>query len=98
MLTVVNEAAEANQHTPAAVGGELLDELVRDGARQMLAAALQAEVAAYIEPSSPMSATATGTGWWSATATTQPRQVATAAGAAVMQPPGQRQARRSGNR
>ena len=27
----------------------LLDELVRDGARQMLAAALQAEVAAYIE-------------------------------------------------
>jgi putative transposase len=27
----------------------LLDELVRDGARRMLAAALQAEVAAYIE-------------------------------------------------
>lgn len=26
-----------------------LDEIVRDGARQMLAAALQAEVAAYIE-------------------------------------------------
>jgi putative transposase len=26
----------------------LLDEIVRDGARQMLAAALQAEVAAYI--------------------------------------------------
>jgi hypothetical protein len=34
---------------PAAVGGSLLDELVRDGARQMLAAALQAEVAAYVE-------------------------------------------------
>ena len=29
--------------------GSLLDELVRDGARQMLAAALQAEVAAYVE-------------------------------------------------
>ena len=29
--------------------GSLLDELVRDGARQMLAAALQAEVAAYID-------------------------------------------------
>ena len=29
--------------------GSLLDEIVRDGARQMLAAALQAEVAAYIE-------------------------------------------------
>jgi hypothetical protein len=27
----------------------LLDEIVRDGARQMLAAALQAEVAAYVE-------------------------------------------------
>ncbi len=27
----------------------MLDEIVRDGARQMLAAALQAEVAAYIE-------------------------------------------------
>ena len=26
-----------------------MDELVRDGARQMLAAALQAEVAAYVE-------------------------------------------------
>jgi transposase-like protein len=31
------------------VGGSLLDELVRDGARAMLAAALQAEVAAYID-------------------------------------------------
>jgi transposase-like protein len=30
-------------------GGSLLDEIVRDGARQMLAAALQAEVAAYID-------------------------------------------------
>src|SRR5690625_79738 len=30
-------------------GGSLLDEIVREGARQMLAAALQAEVAAYIE-------------------------------------------------
>lgn len=30
-------------------GGSLLDEIVRDGARRMLAAALQAEVAAYIE-------------------------------------------------
>jgi hypothetical protein len=30
-------------------GCSLLDEIVRDGARQMLAAALLAEVAAYIE-------------------------------------------------
>jgi putative transposase len=49
VLTVVNEQSQSNQHAPAAVGGSLLDELVRDGARQMLAAALQAEVAAYIE-------------------------------------------------
>ena len=44
MLKVVQDPAEAN---PA--GGSLLDEIVRDGARQMLAAALQAEVAAYVE-------------------------------------------------
>ena len=34
---------------PNSAGGSLLDEIVRDGARQMLAAALLAEVAAYIE-------------------------------------------------
>lgn len=45
MLTVVDDAAEANDN---AGGRSLLDEIVRDGARQMLAAALQAEVAAYV--------------------------------------------------
>lgn len=45
MLKVVHDAEASNE--PA--GGSLLDEIVRDGARQMLAAALQAEVAAYIE-------------------------------------------------
>ncbi len=49
MLKVVPEEFEPNIHTPAAVGGSLLDELVRDGARAMLAAGLQAEVAAYID-------------------------------------------------
>jgi hypothetical protein len=49
VLTVVQDENESNEHTPAAVGGSLLDELAREGARQMLAAALQAEVAAYIE-------------------------------------------------
>jgi len=48
VLKVVHEESESNAHVPA-VGGSLLDELVRDGARQMLAAALQAEVAAYID-------------------------------------------------
>ena len=47
MLKVVHEDAEANDNDTA--GGSLLDEIVRDGARQMLAAALQAEVAAYVE-------------------------------------------------
>jgi hypothetical protein len=46
MLKVAHEESESNAHALAAVGGSLLDELVRDGARQMLAAALQAEVAA----------------------------------------------------
>ena len=45
MLKVVHDASASNE----AAGGSLLDEIVRDGARAMLAAALQAEVAAYIE-------------------------------------------------
>ena len=45
VLTVVGQ--EAAEKPPEPVS--LLDQLVRDGARQMLAAALQAEVAAYIE-------------------------------------------------
>ena len=44
MLTVVQEGSEANE-----TGASLLDEIVRDGARQMVAAALRAEVAAYVE-------------------------------------------------
>jgi transposase-like protein len=46
VFTVV--AQEGSEKSTAPVGS-LLDELVRDGARQMLAAALQAEVAAYVE-------------------------------------------------
>jgi len=47
MLTVVADA----EVTPAAppLGVSVLDEIVRDGARRMLAAALEAEVAAYID-------------------------------------------------
>jgi transposase-like protein len=47
MLTVVHDADEANGNE--ATRRSLLDEIVRDGARQMLAAALRAEVAAYVE-------------------------------------------------
>src|SRR5256714_8166062 len=45
MLTVVPYVAGA---LPAREPSALIDQIVRDGARQMLAAALQAEVAAYI--------------------------------------------------
>ena len=47
MLTVVQDQQSSNDDS--GVGRSLLDEIVRDGARQMLAAALAAEVAAYIE-------------------------------------------------
>jgi hypothetical protein len=38
----------AAEPASASTGGSLIDEIVRDGARRMLAAALEAEVAAYI--------------------------------------------------
>jgi hypothetical protein len=47
VLKVVHDAEASNEN--AAAGGSLLDEIVGYGARAMLAAALQAEVAAYIE-------------------------------------------------
>ena len=46
MLTVVTNVEDAL--AGSADGGSLIDEIVRDGARRMLAAALEAEVAAYI--------------------------------------------------
>ncbi len=54
VLTVVtdNEPTPTGTTTtaadPATTGGSLIDEIVRDGARRMLAAALEAEVAASI--------------------------------------------------
>ena len=48
MLKVVHEENESRDDS-AGCGGSLLDQVVRDGARQLLAVALQAEVAAYIE-------------------------------------------------
>src|SRR3954452_12662963 len=46
MLKVVQDTEGSNEN---AAGASLLDEIVRDGARAMLAAALQAEVAGYVE-------------------------------------------------
>jgi hypothetical protein len=46
MLKVVSDPESANDSVD---GRSLLDEIVRDGARQMSAAALQTQVAAYAE-------------------------------------------------
>jgi transposase-like protein len=48
VLKVVHDASVPHDNTESS-GSSLLDEIVRDGARRMLAAALQAEVSAYIE-------------------------------------------------
>jgi putative transposase len=48
MLKVVHDESDPNA-TSGSASCSLLDEIVRDGARQMLAAALQAEVSAYID-------------------------------------------------
>jgi transposase-like protein len=50
VFTVVNpdDAMPPTASDPAVAGGSLIDEIVRDGARRMLAAALEAEVSAYI--------------------------------------------------
>jgi transposase-like protein len=48
VLAVVHDDDEASDTTDGA-GRSLVDEIVRDGARQMLAAALRAEVASYVE-------------------------------------------------
>ena len=48
MLTVVHENDQSSDGKTA-TGRSLLDEIVRDGARKIRAAALQAEVTAYID-------------------------------------------------
>lgn len=48
MLTVVNPEEPTPAVSEPTTGGSLIDEIVRDGARRMLAAALEAEVAAFI--------------------------------------------------
>ena len=49
MLKLVHDGSDSTANGVGALGSSLLDEIVCDGACQMLAAALQAEVAAYIE-------------------------------------------------
>lgn len=47
VLEVVEDLVESNE-AGVSGGASLLDKIVRDGARKMLAAALQAEVAEYL--------------------------------------------------
>jgi len=49
MLKLAHDGSDSNANGVATLGASLLDEIVRDGARQMLAAALHAEIAVYIE-------------------------------------------------
>ena len=86
MLKVVHEENQAQRHAPAAVGGSLLDELARDGARQMLAAALLAEVAAYVEAHAG-DVDENGHRLVVRNGFHDPRQVATAAGAVPVRAP-----------
>jgi hypothetical protein len=70
MLKVIDGGAESNQAGAAAgVARSPIDEIVREGARRMLAAALLAEVAAYIEQFAD-ELEPTGGGWWCVMATT----------------------------
>ncbi|WP_441947235.1 transposase [Nocardia sp. 2TAF39] len=48
MLKVIDGGCGSNQDGVSAAGRSPIDEIVREGARRMLAAALEAEVAAYI--------------------------------------------------
>ncbi len=86
MFKVVREESESQQHVPVAVGGSLLDELARDGARQMLAAALLAEVAAYIDTHADQ-LDAEGRRLVVRNGFHDPREVATAAGAVPVRAP-----------
>jgi hypothetical protein len=87
MLKLVRDAQVPND---AGSGGlSLLDEIVRDGARQMWAAALLAEVAAYVEAHADELDTdghrlVVGNGY------PGPREVMTAAGGAGARATGQR--------
>ena len=81
MLKVVQEASEPN-----AAGGSVLDEIVRDGARQMLAAALRAEVAAYVDAHA-YEVDADGHRLVVRNGSHEPRQVTTAAGAVEVRAP-----------
>jgi len=85
MLKVVQEESESNE-TGGSGSSSLLDEIVRDGARAMLAAALQAEVAAYLQAHADQVDQA-GHRLVVRNGHHQPREVTTAAGAVPVRAP-----------
>jgi transposase-like protein len=80
MLTVVPGAAGTDDPRGDGAGSSLIDEIVRDGARRMLAEALQAEVDAYIARFTA-ERDANGRRLVVRNGTHQPREVLTSAGA-----------------
>src|SRR3954464_7052351 len=82
VLTVVNpdDPTPVTGPVPPSAGGSLIDEIVRDGARRMLAAALEAEVAAYVAAHADQ-LDEQGRRLVVRNGHAQPRQVLTAAGA-----------------
>ncbi len=85
MLKVVQQGSESNE-TGRSGSSSLLDEIVRDGARAMLAAALQAEVAAYVQAHADQVDEA-GHRLVVRNGHHQPREVTTAAGAVPVRAP-----------
>jgi len=68
MLKVVQEDGKSSDEA-ASAGGPLLDALVREGARQMLATALQSR-SLRTSMRTPICSMPTGGGWWCETART----------------------------
>lgn len=83
MLTVVHDSETVNENT---TGESLLDAIARDGAQQMLAAALQAEIDAYVEAHRG-EVDENGHRLVVRNGYHQPRQVTTAAGAVAVHQP-----------
>jgi putative transposase len=88
MLTVVPGQGEGREQRPAGLadGSSLIDEIVRDGARRMLAVALQTEVAAYIDAHAG-EVDADGRRLVVRNGHHEPREVTTAAGAVPVRAP-----------
>lgn len=86
MLKIVPDSDEANQDGPNPSGESVLDTIARDGARQMLAAALQAEVAAYVDAAAD-EVDADGHRLVVRNGHHEPREVTTAAGAVPVRAP-----------